>query len=206
MATRDGRRALTPQVSLDFMGDFAYNQTQSSPHSRKEHFVRHIILVSAVLCLVAGSVYGNEITLKNSFFGGWKYSLDGAFYHKVGYSGAELRGAMEGNEAAQAQMDKYKTYKIWSAVTGAPAGFLIGWPLGGYIASGEWKDSYTTMYIVAAPLFVASAAFEMSATSKLKKAVRIYNGEEQGANAYLPRPHVFVSSEGGPRIGLVWRF
>jgi hypothetical protein len=168
--------------------------------------VRRIILVSAVLCLVAGSANGKEIILKNSFFGGWKYSLDSMFYHKVGYSGAELRRAMEGNEAAQAQMDKYKTYKVWASVTGAPAGFLIGWPSGSYIAGGEWKDSYTTMYVVAAPLLVASITFEMTATSKLKKAVRIYNGEEQGANAYVPLPYVFVSSEGGPRFGVLWRF
>jgi len=165
-----------------------------------------IVIVITTVCLMAGAAHAGEIKLKNSFFGGWKYSVDGMDYKKVGFSGDDLRLEMAGNDAAQKEMDKYQTNMTWATVTGIPGGFLLGWPLGGYIASGEWKDSYNTMYMIGVPLGITSIVLEATAHGKLKKAVRIYNGQEPAPNALVPVPDIFASGDGRPRIGLSWRF
>jgi len=74
------------------------------------------------------------------------------------------------------------------------------------LATSEWKDSYTTMYIIGVPLSITSIILEAGATKNLKRAVRIYNGEETAPSAFLPVPSLFASSDGKTRIGLTWRF
>ncbi len=134
---------------------------------------KQVVLSLVLFCCCATA--SAEITLKKNFFTGWKFSTDGTKYQKVGFSGTKLYDAMVGNEAAQKRMKSYKTAKTWSAITGIPGGALIGWPIGGYIGGGEWKDGYTEMIIVGGALAVISTIFETTATSNLKKAVKIYN-------------------------------
>ena len=165
-----------------------------------------IVIATIALCLLAGTTIAGRIELDKSFFGGWEYSIDGIEYKKVGYSGSGLRFEMSDNEAAQKQIDKYATCKTWATITAVPGGFLIGWPLGGYLANLEWKHSYTNMYIIGVPLCLTSIVFEATATGKLKKAVRIYNGEESAPKVFIPSPEIFASTEGSPRFGLTWRF
>ena len=137
------------------------------------------ILLSLLLILCCSNVSA-DIMLKKNFFGSWKYSINGERYKNVGFSGSDLSDAMWGNERAQQQMKKYRTAKTFSLITAIPGGFLIGWPIGAYIGSGgEWKDSYTTMLIVGAPLAMASIILEGIANRKIKKAVRIYNDTEE---------------------------
>ena len=135
-------------------------------------------------------VSAEKIHIKKTFFGGWKYSTDSIEYKGVGNSGTGLYNLMEGNADAQDQMLRYKKNKTWAAVTGIPGGFLVGWPLGGYAGSSEWKDGYTTMLIVGIPLSIVSLITEASATKNLKNAVKIFNGEESSLSMslnYIPR-------------------
>jgi hypothetical protein len=157
------------------------------------------------LCLLSASTLAGEIKLTSTFFGGWKYSLDGTEYKNVGF-GNDLRWEMAGNDAAQEEMSKYETYKGWATLAGIPCGFLLGWPLGGCLANSEWKDSYTIMYMIGVPLTITSLLLDATATRKLKKAVRIYNGEESAPSTFVPSLEIFASSEGCPRFGLSWRF
>lgn len=153
-------------------------------------FTRRIVLL--ILTVMLCTQVSAEIILKKSFFGGWKYSTDGVEYRKVGMSGGDLRYEMAGSEEAQTHMEKYKTANTWAAVTGIPGGFLVGWPLGGYLGSGgEWPDSYTTMIVIGAPLAIISMVFESSAGRNLKKAVGLYNdGEDQSLGLKLNlQPH-----------------
>ena len=164
------------------------------------------IAVLLLLTLCCSMAFG-EITLKKNFFTGWKYSVDGGEFKKVGFSGSSLYLEMQDNEKAQLHMKKYKSAKTWAAVTGYPGGFLVGWPLGAYLGSGgEWKDSYTTMIIIGAPLAVISIVFEGSATRNLKKAVRLFNGESESLDLRLD----FESTEAGRAItgflGLKYEF
>ncbi|MFQ5500190.1 MAG: hypothetical protein ACE5FH_11020 [Candidatus Zixiibacteriota bacterium] len=144
---------------------------------------RIALLIVMTLCC---SQVSAEITLKHGFFAGWKYSTDGVQFKKVGRSGDGLYWEMEGNEKAQAHMKKYKKGMTWATVTAVPGGFLIGWPIGGYIGSGgEWKDSYTTMMIIGAPLAVVSTLLEGSAKRHLTKAVDLYNRDESSIGFML---------------------
>ncbi|MDH3890155.1 MAG: hypothetical protein OEV49_03650 [candidate division Zixibacteria bacterium] len=132
-----------------------------------------------ILTLMFSSQVSAEIMLKKSLLSGWKYSVDGGEYQKVGMSGGDLRYELGGNDEAMAYMDKYESANTWAAVTGIPGGFLVGWPLGGYIGSGgEWKDSYTTMVAIGAPLSIISMVLESSAGRNLKKAVGLHNDAE----------------------------
>ena len=137
---------------------------------------RFRLLCVLVVVLVCSTVSA-EIQLKKTFFGGWKYSTDGVEYHSVGMSGTGLYNEMSGNEAAQAKMDSYKKNATLSMLTAIPGGFLVGWPLGGYIGSSEWKDGYTTMMMIGVPLSIVSIVTETAAKRNLKEAVSIYNGE-----------------------------
>jgi len=161
--------------------------------------------VFVVVLVFACFASAKEITLKKSFFTGWKYSVDGEDFQKVGFTGSSLRYEMEGNDAAQREMDTYKSRKIMAAVTGWPGGFLIGWPIGGAIANG-WKDSYNVMLAVGVPLTIISTVYEISANDHLKKAVRIYNGEEQVIYFGINYNRVLAAANGRVTVGFTWTF
>lgn len=165
------------------------------------------VIITATAIIMTATASGQEIILKNNFFTGWHYSLDGVKFHKVGISGKTLRYAMEGNEAAQAEMDGYKSRKTTSTVFGYIGGFLLGWPLGGSIAGREWDDTYTAMAVGGGALAIVSFVFDGSASNHLKKAVRIYNGEEQpgdaNAGTWLP---TLTMTDDNVLIGLTMRF
>lgn len=148
--------------------------------------MRRLLLVAAIIALGACSaVNAKHIYLKNTFFGGMKYSIDSIQFQKVGMSGDRLRLEMSDNPDAVNQMNSYKTCKIWATVTGIPGGFLIGWPLGKAIA-GNYESSDGTMMLIGAPIAVASTILELVGNSHLSKAVKLYNGELQPQARLFP--------------------
>jgi hypothetical protein len=165
---------------------------------------KRVALVVGILCCCA-SVFG-EITLKKNFFTGWKFSTDGTTYQKVGFSGTKLHDAMAGNEEAQKRMRSYKSGKTWAAITGWPGGFLLGWPAGASLAGKDWNDTYTTMVIIGAPLTIASIIFEATATSNLKKAVKIYNEGDKSVTFMLDYKVLSESQSGVLLAGLKYEF
>jgi hypothetical protein len=169
--------------------------------------MRKTVIACLVLILIAGSLSAQDIKLKKSFWSGWKYSVGGLEYEKVGMTGASLRNEMEGNPEAQAEMDIYKGRKARAAITGWSGGLLVGWPLGASIAGAEWTDSYTVMMACGVPLCLISMLLEHSATQHLKEAVRIYNGEGQtvGFDLHYYRPFASTSS-GTLMVGVSWQF
>jgi hypothetical protein len=165
-------------------------------------------LVAITSLLLAGSTFAGEIELRKKFFGGWQFTSDaGMSWTKIGVTGSALREAMSGNDSARTEMDRFKTNNTVAVVTSIPAGFLIGWPLGSYVASGDWKDSYTTMYYIGVPLAVVSTIFEITAKGHLKRAVRIYNGEEQALQLKVTVQRPYASTDSGTlMLGVAWRF
>lgn len=139
-----------------------------------------LLALVVILLTLGGGAQSRVITLKNSFFEGWKYSVnDGGSYRKIGVSATGLYAAMEGNEEAQNQLKSYKSFALMSVIAGYPGGALIGWPLGALAGGEEWTDGYKTMIYVGVSLGVVSFLFETKANSHLKKSVKIYNGEKQ---------------------------
>ena len=142
--------------------------------------MRILLLFLILLISVTSSMtFADEITLKNNFFTGWHYSVDGINYDKVGNTGTRLYFYMEGNDSAQQHMLIYKSRKTMELVFAIPGGFLMGWPLGAAISGDEWNDAYTVMIVAGVPLAIASTMFNISATNHLKQAVKIYNSDTQ---------------------------
>ncbi len=138
--------------------------------------IMRILLFSLTGILVLTTcISAQEIVLQKKFFGGWEFSIDGENYRKVGSGASDLFTIMSDNPAAIAELDVYRSKKAAAMFTGIMGGILLGWPLGGYLATDEWKDGYNIMIGVGIPLAVVSGLLESSATGKLKNAVSIYN-------------------------------
>jgi hypothetical protein len=141
--------------------------------------LRGLVIIVLLALVTSAGAADKKITLNKSFWSGWQYSQDDIHFHNVGATAKTLRQVMADNDEAVAQLNSYKSKKVAGAVLGIPGGVLIGWPLGATIAGQDWKDSYTVMMAVGIPLGIADIILESSATKNLKRAVAIYNGEEQ---------------------------
>jgi hypothetical protein len=138
-----------------------------------------LLFVLLNFLFVSTSVYAQKITLKKPFFGGMQYSLDGINYIKVNNNATSLRLIMKDFDECLVELDRYQKRKALGMITGFPGGFLIGWPLGGYLGSGgEWKDSYNIMLAIGIPLTIISTILDHSAINCLKNAVSIYNSKQ----------------------------
>jgi hypothetical protein len=112
---------------------------------------------------------------------------------------------MRDNAAAVDQMNAYRSRMIFSAVSGGAGGFLVGWPLGATLAGDDWNGTYTGMTVAGGVLIVAAAISGASATSHLKEAVRLFNGEVSGVGLDLRLLPDLRGPEAGIRLALTWR-
>jgi hypothetical protein len=137
-------------------------------------FMSKLLNLLIFLLLISSSIYSQNIFLKKSFFSGYKYSTDSVNYVDMDID--NLKEIMVDNEESIDLLNSYTTNSTVSKIFGYPGGFLIGWPLGGYLGSGgEWKDGYTTMLLVGGGLTLASIIFESIADNKLEESVSKYN-------------------------------
>lgn len=74
-----------------------------------------------------------QITLKSSIFRGWKYSIGGAEYEKVGIGAKGLRREMQGCDSCLTALSSYSTCMTLGLVAGVPGELLLGWPVGANI-------------------------------------------------------------------------
>jgi len=139
--------------------------------------MRTVGMVSILILMLAVTASA-EITLKQSFFAGWKYSTDGETYHRVGFLAGSLKDVISSNPEALELLDSYPYYKIPATIFAGAGVCVIGIALIQYIDKDEWRDRYTTMLIVGGICEAISIIISDSATNKLKSAVEIYNNEE----------------------------
>ena len=126
------------------------------------------------IALLTGNTLGQKIYLKKSFFTGYSISTDSINYEKLNTD--TLKVMIKDNSKALEFINSFETNRTISTIFGYSGGFLVGWPLGGYLGSGGyWKDGYTTMLIVGGGLVVLSIVFESFASSDLEQAVETYN-------------------------------
>jgi len=163
----------------------------------------------AVLCAVIITAIAApcdaQITIKNSIFRGWKYSIGGAEYEKVGVGAKGLRSEMQGCDSCLTALSSYSTHMTLGLVAGVPGGLLLGWPVGASIGGKEWTDAYTTMALIGGSLCVVDILFETVAASKLKTAVRRYNsGRNSGAHSSPPSSLGLRIHEKGLSLSYTW--
>ena len=124
--------------------------------------------------IFSSSIFSQKIFLKSSFFSGHEYSIDSVNYENIDTD--KLKELIGDNVESIELLNSYSTNTTISKVFGYPGGFLIGWPLGGYLGSGgEWKDGYTTMLLIGSGLVIVSIVFESIANNKLEESVSKYN-------------------------------
>lgn len=154
------------------------------------------LLILTVIILIGSltSTADAQIELKNSFFTGWKYSLDGVEYHKVGFSGKELREAMDGNEAAQQQLKEYRDDKVRALWFGIP-GLIIATVSFIEDVDGDEVESPLGWRMAILGLCGAATVYEHFASKHLKRAVAIYNGNTFGLDLNYYRPPVSVDGD-----------
>jgi len=165
--------------------------------------MRTILTACLLVVLFPILVSAGEIQMKKSMWSGPKYSTDGTNWIKVSNSGDNLRAELEGNPEAQAHMDAYKKNVTWGYILGLPGGALIGWPIGGYIGGGEWKDYFTPMMVTGGVMAIGSMVLAGKANQNAEDAVRTYNADLQESMAGTVNLNVNVATIGGARTVLL---
>lgn len=137
-----------------------------------------ITLTTVLMLIFAASLaFADEILIKKSFFSGWKYSLDGENYETVGFSGKSLKEFMKGNDAAQGEMEHYKTSNIMAVTVLIPCVALGTYSIIEDFDSDDKKTDIGIRLIIIG-LCVVGLIFDHSASEHLKKAVEIYNDDK----------------------------
>lgn len=143
----------------------------------------HMLPVYAGPPNIAGTPAGDaapltEITLKKSFWTGWKYSLDGEKYESVGITGTSLSLAMEGSTRALDEMKSYRSKKILSTIIDGTGSGLATWSVIDWaVGDDDWDNTNSILLGVGLGLSVAGSVIDAVATSHLKQAVLIFNGK-----------------------------
>ncbi len=169
--------------------------------------MRNIMIASILIILTASMASAQEITLKKSFWSGWRYSTGDMEWHKIGVLGEQLMNAMAENDAAVAEMRKYRSRRVLGYITGIPAVIVTTWSTVTYISHSPWKDEHTTMLVIGVPLLIVAWVCEASADRALQRAVRIYNGDDMsfGLEINVPRP-LPAQTDQTLTVSLSWRF
>lgn len=125
------------------------------------------------ILLTTSSVFSQEIKLKDSFWGGLKFSQ----YNKersIGFGGENLKQAVSSSKEAVSEVNKYAiSYNTGQLFQGISA-YCIGWSLGGTY----WRGEEVNKGMLAGGLVTAVLGIILTyktSHSFLKKAVKIYN-------------------------------
>jgi len=148
------------------------------------------VFVLALILTLAGEAQAQRITLKRPFFSGWRYSIDGGEYKRLG-SGTELKTMMADSRACLGAMKSFSDHATAAKITGILGILLVAWPISTQLRGKDWADSYTPMVIVGGSFGVVSLAMEAAGSRNLKRAVMIHNrihGYGDDFDARLPTP------------------
>jgi len=140
-----------------------------------------IILFFLFTTLISVKAISQEIKIKESFIKGIQYSIGDKEYKRLDDDGNELKNLLKGNTETIQSLESYENNLLTSKILGYPGGFLVGWPIGGYLGSGgKWNETYSIMMLVGAPLTIFSLILESKANSNIREAISIYNKSKLG--------------------------
>ncbi len=161
------------------------------------------ITVMLLFCLGAQAVSADELVLKNTLPGHWKFSVNGSPFQSLGPHCEGLCEALEGNPRAVQEVRKYNSLRTYSKNF-----FSLG--IGAVAFSGiyrvfkkEWTDVSTYTALSGAVVLIAATSVEVIATGHLKRAVRLHNNDQTNLSLNLG---VRQGLDGSPRYGLVLSF
>ena len=122
-----------------------------------------LLVLASLTCF---SQTSNDTIKVDKIFGGYKYYLNNT----------ELKDYELSNLISKDSL-AYKTYSasevstFFSYLFGCSGGFLIGYPIGGYLATGEFN---TPLFLSGVALTAISIPFSINASNQIKSSVDIY--------------------------------
>lgn len=159
-----------------------------------------------VMCLLTINLSAQKIHLKGSFLSGFKFSTDSISYENVGTKAAWLKKMMKDDGECTSLLNSYSSLKIFGIILGYPGGFLVGWPIGGYIGGGEWKKGYSAMIITGGALTFTSILIEYFASNNLKKAVERYNDRHSASSDNIDLGFMYNENAKNLQLGITVKF
>ena len=155
-------------------------------------------IIIFLLLINSGNTFSQEINaplnLRNGFFG-WQF-----------YRGEQKLKPREVAELLQADVEAAKLFSkgrssyTVSTIIGSIGGAMLGYTLGTYLGGG---DANWTVGGIGAGLTVVALPLSISATSKVRKALVLYNDRQRTGT--LPN-HQWKLMLTGNQLGLVCRF
>ena len=137
-----------------------------------------------MLCAVNMASAQRISIYRTFFFSEWLYTHNHVDYWKVGMSGKYLCQEMGGNEAALNEMKKFKINRTISFVFAVPGIIAATWAA--YDAlQWQYDKTDTKILLIGAPFGIVSIVFRLISDKHIKRAVSIYNGDEEAIHLGL---------------------
>jgi hypothetical protein len=136
--------------------------------------VKHFLYAVVFVFIYCQQAYPQEIQLKNSFWSGWKYSLDGVKYEKVGISAKPLKEIMADCDECVKKLETYETGNIIGIALAIPTLTLIAVNII-EMTDGDGKDPSLGMNLLTLAIGGAGIGAFSAAEANLKDAVEMYN-------------------------------
>ena len=159
----------------------------------------------ALLLTFAADASAQPLQIDRSFFTGWRYTMDGENYLKVGSGARDLREVMGEYRVCVAELNSYQSHVTAAKITGLTSVFLIAFPLVTNSISGDWSKGSTPMILVGVGFGAFSIALEASGSRSLKNAVRLYNRYNARYQAHSPE-QTLITPSSGQQLTLRFRF
>ena len=159
--------------------------------------MKNLILVYLLLLLSSHSFSQTNnppLTSKNGFFG-WQFKK-GEGKLKPGEVAAILQTNPEAARLFSAGRSSYTITSIIGSIGGAMLGYTLGTSVGG-------GDPNWTVGGIGAGLVAVSLPISISATSKVKKAIGLYNEGPKTVSMHKPEWQLTFT---GNKLGVVYRF
>lgn len=181
--------------------------SRKSIRRRNQSAIRGLVplAVLALVLAISAEASAQQMQIDRSFFTGWRYSVDGENYMKVGSGARDLREVMGEYRVCVAELNSYQSHVTAAKITGLTSAFLIAFPLITNSITNDWSKGSTPMILVGAGFGVFSIALEASGSRSLKNAVRLYNRYNTRYQAHTPEES-YLSSSSPTQLTLRFHF
>lgn len=181
--------------------------SQDTIRERRHGAIRGLATVVglALVLSMATNASAQPLQIDRSFFTGWRYSMDGENYMKVGSGARDLREVMGEYRVCVAELNSYQSHVTAAKVTGLTSVFLITFPLITNSITNDWSKGSTPMILVGIGFGAFSIALEASGSHSLKNAVRLYNRYNTRYQAHTPEES-YLNSPSASQLTFRFRF
>jgi len=130
----------------------------------KNYLLFMLLVLGSLTCF---SQTSNDTIKADKIFGDYKYYLN-----NTELKAYELSNLISKDSLAYKKYSASEVTAFFSYLFAGSGGFLIGYPIGGYLANGEFN---TPLFLAGVALAAVGISFSIIASNQLKSSVDIYN-------------------------------